>query len=271
MSGNALLGLILSIVPGLAHFVDRRFRDVRWFVLGWFLALFAGIFFYGSALGLLLLGLAVGFHGWIAFSHALSKEHEATSQNFTDFVMLLVVIGLLYWGVRSIAFRDFVLGYTNLTVPYQNVQAGDMLLARRSLSRAANLDRGSLVLAPLANVWGGHGQTFRHRSLMAGQIIGLPGEEVVIANNAFVVDGQTLDSVRFPVPNWLRGGGIGAIHVPDGSYFVSDEYNVTIHGNVRLDAALVGLACLVRSSGVEAEAVMRWFPLAKRGFLRTGE
>lgn len=106
---------------------------------------------------------------------------------------------------------------------------------------------------------------------MFGQIIGLPGEGVKIANNTFIVEGRPLDNTRFPVPNWLRGGGIEAIYVPDGSYFVSNVYYVTIHGRVNLDAGLVGQACLMRSYQIEATAVMRWFPLARRGLLRTGE
>jgi hypothetical protein len=271
MSADAFLGLILSIIPGLAHYIDGRFREVRWFVLGWFLALLAGAFFYGGGLGFLLLGFAVGLHGWIAFHYAQSKEQDEIPEKFRTLALLLVACGLLYWGIRAVAFRDFVFGYTNLTIPYQNVRAGDLLLARRSLSRAANLHRGSLVLAPVANVWGGHGPTLRRGPLMVGQIIGLAGEEVRITSDVFVVDGQVLDGERFPVPQWLRKQKIGVIRVPDGSYFLSAEYNVNVHGNAALDARLLELACLVRSFEVEGRAIMRWFPVARRGFLRADQ
>ena len=271
MSGNAFISIILSIVPGLAHLVGGRFREVRWFVLGWLLLLLAGIFFYCSNLGLLLLGLAVGLHGWIAYSHTLIKESDEIGKKIFDLAMLIVIVGLPYFGIRHYAFGDFVFGYTNLTIPYQNVQTGDMLLARHSLAQATNFKRGFLVLSPVVDIWGGHGPANRRGPLMVGQIVALPGEEVAIDNASFVVDGHILDDKQFPVPQWLRGSNFGAIHVPDASFFVSTEYNVHIHGDVQVDAGMVSIACVVKFAEVEAVAVMRWFPLARRGFLRAGE
>ena len=275
MSAKAFLGVILSIIPGLAHCIDGRFREIRWFALVWFLALLTGIFFYSSNLGLLLLGFAVSIHCWIAFKHMLIKEFDETSQKIVGIVMLVVIIGLPYFGIRYYAFRDFVFGYTNLTIPYQNVRSGDLLLARYSLARVANLHRGAVVLAPvLGNIYGGyghHGGGFRHGPLMAGQIVGFAGEQVEITNGSFVVDGKTLDTERYPVPDWLRGSNIGAINVPGASFFVSAEYNVNIHGDIKIDAGMVRAACVVEFADVEAVVIMRWFPLARRGFLRAGE
>jgi hypothetical protein len=274
MSEHAFLGFVLSIIPGLAHYVNGRFREIRWFLLGWLLALTAGIFFYGSSWGLLLLGLAVGIHSWIAYSYALSKELDDTSERVRTIIVVLIVFGLIYTGIRYTVFRGFVLGYTNITIPYQNVQAGDLLLARRGSARAAKLTRGDIVLAPVAgNIYGGYGhqgQAFRRGPVMAGEIVGLAGEQIEIANGSFVVDGKTLDTKKYPVPEWLRGLNIGPINVPYASYFVSSVYNVEGHGMV-LDAGLVGRACTVRSFAIEAKAIMRWFPLARRGFLRMSQ
>jgi hypothetical protein len=80
-----------------------------------------------------------------------------------------------------------------------------------------------------------------------------------------------MDGEQFPFPQWLRERKIGVIRVPDGLYFVSAGYNVTVHGNATLDTELVERACLVKRSEVEATAVMRWFPLSRRGFLRLDE
>jgi hypothetical protein len=271
MSEGAFLGIILSIVPGLAHYIDGRFREIRWFVLGWFLALLIGILFYGSDLGLLMLGFAVGLHSWIAFSYTQSKQQDEIADRIRILVLLLIAFVVFYWGIRGTVFRDFVMGYTNLTIPYQNVQSGDLLLARRSLSQAANLHCGFLVLVPVTTVWGGHGPTNRHGPLMVSQIVALPGEEVEVNDAAFVVNGQALDDKQFPVPQWLHGRKIGTIRVSADSYFVSTVYNVQVHGNIMIDAGIVERACVVRSSDIEAVAIMRWFPLARRGFLRAGE
>ncbi|MGD0552796.1 MAG: hypothetical protein ABSB25_09100 [Sedimentisphaerales bacterium] len=274
MSEHALFGCILSIIPGLAHYVDGRFREVRWFVLVWFLSLTAGIFIYGSNPGLLLLGLAVGIHSWIAYNYAFSKELNEPSEKIRTLIVMLFVLGIIYTGIRNTVFRGFVFGYADMTIPYQNIKAGDLLLARRGLTQAAKLNRGDIVLAPVAgDIYGGYGhqgQALRQGPIMASEIVGLTGEQVEIVNSSFVVDGKTLDAKKYPVPEWLRGNNIGPISVPDASFFVSTVYNVNGHGVV-LNAGLVGQACMVRSYDIEAKAVIRWFPLARRGFLKEGE
>ncbi|MGA2092395.1 MAG: S26 family signal peptidase [Sedimentisphaerales bacterium] len=270
MSGNALGGIFLSIVPGLAHLVEGRFREVRWWVQAWFVVLLVGMFFYGGSIGLLFLGFAVGLHTWIAFNHALMKEHIETNQHLVDFVMLLVFFGLLYFGVRATVFRDFVMGFSSRTIPYQNVQTGDIMLARRSRAQPNLLKRGSFVLVNLNDVGNGNWREWRWRQgrgEMVVQIVALGGETVDI-NNAFVVNGRPLDEKRFPVPQWLRRN-IRQIQVPEGSYFINVEYN--IQGNAAMNEGLIKSACVIEGSRIEAAAVMRWLPLSRRGFLRAEE
>lgn len=267
MSADAYLSIVVSIIPGLAHILEGRFREVRWFVLAWFLAICAGILFYGNTLGLTLLGVAVGLHGWIAFEHTLSKEQIEISRKYFIFMILLAVMGLLYWGVRRIAFRDFVFGFSNLTVPYQNVEQGDLVLARRSRVQANLLTRGSLVITSLRGA-GGHGAIWGGGAMVV-QIVGLPGEKIEIADSVYIVNGKTLKSEQFPVPQWLRERNIPAISIPEGSYFINAVYNV--HGRGAVNAGTVGNACLIRISDIQATAVMRWLPLTRRGFLRSNE
>jgi hypothetical protein len=266
MSGNALAGVLLSIVPGLAHFVEGRFREVRWWVLGWIVVLLIGVFFYGSGTGFLFLGFAVGIHSWIAYNHALMKEHIEARERFIDFGMLLVFFGLLYFGVRMTILRDFVLGFSSRTIPYQNVQQGDIVLARRSRARADFLKRGSFVVVGLREVWAGR-RIWNVRGEMVAQVVAVGGETVDI-NGVFVVNGRPLDVNHFPVPQWLRRR-IEPIYVPDGSYFVNVEYNV--RGNMAVNAGLVKEACVIEGSRIEALAVMRWLPLSRRGFLKVEE
>jgi hypothetical protein len=268
MSGNAVLGLILSIIPGLAHCIEGRFHEVRWFVLGWLLALLVGIFFYGGSIGFLLLGVAAALHGWIALSHKLYKEHDEIPKKLFDFGALLLIFGLLYWGVRRTVFRDFDFSYATFLVPYQNIQQGDVLLTRRSRAEADSLTRGSLVVVQLREV-GGDNFVWAREGEAVVQIVGLGGERVGIKNYSFSVNGRVLDSEQFPVPQWLRERTIETVDVPDNSYFMNAVYNV--YGRRAVDARLVGNACLIRESAIEAKVVMRWLPLTRRGFLRPNE
>jgi len=266
MSGNALAGILLSIVPGLAHFVEGRFREVRWWVTGWIVVLLVGVFFYGSGTGFLFLGFAVGIHSWIAFNHMLIREHNEARERFIDFGMLLVFFGLLYFGVRVTVLRDFVLGFSSRTIPYQNVQQGDIILARRSRARADFHKRGSFVLVTLREVgarrvWGVEGEMVAH-------VVAVGGETIEVTDGVFVVNGRPLDKEHFPVPQWLQRR-IGQIYVPEGSYFINVEYNV--RGNMAVNTGLVKEACVIEGSRIEAAAVMKWLPLSRRGFLKAEE
>ncbi len=265
MSADAFLGLILSIIPGLAHYISGRFREIRWFVLGWFLALLAGIFFYGGGLGFLLLGLAVGLHGWIAFSYALSKERTEISGKIRDFAVVLVVFAIFYWGIRATAFRDFVFGLSNLAIPNQDVQVGDVLLARRSRAHGGNFPRGSLVFGRFPQIYGN--QVMPNRYTVSGQIVALPGEKIEINGGRFVVNEKVLDGDKFPVPRWLSREQLSAT-IPVDCYFVSTAYR---HGGANLTGGMMRDVCILQKSDIEALAVMRWFPLAKRGFLRADQ
>jgi hypothetical protein len=267
MSGNALAGIILSIIPGLAHLVSHRFREVRWWVLGWFLTLLAGLFFYGSAPGFLLIGLAIGLHGWIAFSHTLLAEETEFNKRVAGYAMLIIALGLIYWGIQAVALRDFVFGYSNLAIPYQNVQTGDMLLARRSRAYGGDLSRGSLVIGNFHRLYGN--QVMADEYQMVGQIVALPGEEIGIVEGKFTVNDQTLDTEKFPVPRWLIGHSLSAT-IPADSYFVSTDYMVHAHG-MNLSADMIYNTCVLKRDDIEAHAVMRWLPVSRRGFLRADE
>jgi hypothetical protein len=272
MSGNAFLSLILSIVPGLAHLTQRRFKKILPYLVLWIVLLPAGMFLYGSDWGYLLIGFAVAMHAWIAFHSALLVEHDEIERRIFDITFLLFFYAMFYCSIRLTVFRDYVWGYTVLKIPYQNVQYGDCLLARYSLSQQRPLPRGSFVLVSPARAVMGYGAWRRWTnpgSSMIVQIVALPDEEVQIKGEAFVVNGRIMDANEYPVPDWLRGRKLGAIHVANDSYFVNTVYNVT--GRGALNEAMVANVCVVRARDIEAKVIMRWFPLTRRGFMRSDE
>ncbi len=269
MSGDAFLGIFVSIIPGLAHFVEGRFREVRWHVLGWFLLLLGGMFFYGSSFGWLLIGITIGLHGWIAFKHRLLKEIDEMYRKMGMLIMLLIALGFLYWGIRRVAFGDFEFGYATSGIPYQNVQRGDCLLGRRSRAREGTLTRSSLVFArfrELRVARGGRAGTRNYFNTI-GQIVALPGDKIEITGNRFIVNGQKLDEDKFPFPGWLSGAEVSAT-IPPESYFVSTVYRMR---GANLTGDLISEACILSRGDIDALAVMRWFPLERRGFLRPYE
>lgn len=266
-----LWGLFLSIIPGLAHLIHRRFREIRWYIVGWLLALSTGLFLYGTDIGLCFIGLAVGLHAWIAVQHSLMKRLESLGERLGTVLVALIVLALIYWFAPRVILPDLTSGYTSLTLPNQNVQRGDYLLAWRDEVSDHPLPRGSLVLVRLGSViLGRRSLRLRTRGDMVVQIVGLPGETVQIHHDVYVVDGQPLDGEKYPVPRWLHEREI-SVTVPSDSYFVSSEYDLPAGGRRQIREGHIRTVCLIGFDAVRAKAFMRWLPVSRRGFIEETE
>jgi hypothetical protein len=218
-----------------------------------------------------LIGLAIGLHAWIALQYGVFREITELMARLGTALGVVVVLTILYWATPHVVARGLTAGHTTLTIPAMSVQRGDYLLVRRLAGDAKGaLSRGTLVLFhPSA-----FRNAFRNRRLanpndaVIGQIVGLPGETIQIRGDTYVADGQPLDPNALPVPSWLQRRSLrSGISIPRASYFVSTEYTVYAHGNIRLDDGMVREACVVPASDIRGRAFMRWWPLARRGFI----
>jgi hypothetical protein len=265
VSGDCFLGLCLSIVPGLAHLSQGRFREIRWYLLAWFVLLVTGIFFYGSGYAFFLLALAIGLHAWIAMHHMLIKELAGIGAKVFVTAVLVIILILVYRAIPRLIF-GIRGGYTSLTIPYHNVSTGDYLLARHRAVLPESIRRGSLVLTRLSNIVYANGRRRPGRGdYMMVEIVGLPGEFLEIKKDSFIIDEQRLDAERYPVPLWLRSQKI-SVRIPVSSYFISAEYNLP---GQRPSDEVIRRACLVQAADIEALAFMNWWPLSRRGFIRS--
>jgi len=270
-SREGLFGILLSVIPGLAHLLQGRLREIRWYVLAWFVSLVGALLLYGGFWGLCFFGLAIGLHAWIAIHSALIKQ--VADFGHRAFALLLVSLGVLvvYRNLGGLIFRNLAGGYSNITVPYHRIETGDYLLASRSRLRNKPLTRGSLVLSSLEGARRGIGLIMSRGRLDMGivQIVGLPGEKLEIKDGAFWINDEQLDGEKYPLPTWLHRIKM-SVTIPKSSYFISSEYNVEVHGRL-LNVLDVTNVCLVGPDSFEAKAFMRWMPLMRRGFIRDTE
>jgi hypothetical protein len=265
VSKDAVLGLFLSIVPGLAQIIQKRFGQVRWHCVAWLALVLTGLFLYGGTVGFCLLGLAIGLHTWIAV-HPLVKELSRFHWKLLVTVSVLMALVLIYRAVPGIALPGISGGHTSLTIPYHEVRRGDYLLARRSRASREFIRHGSLVLAHL------RGRSARRsfaENAMIVEVIALPGETVEIDNDVFVIDGQVRDPEKYPVPEWLQGREL-SVNIGDDRYFVSAEYTVYARGRQLASADIIA-ACVIGQNDIEAQAFVRWLPLSRRGFIKAIE
>jgi len=264
---DSFLGLFLSIIPGLAHFIQKRFGEIKWYFLAWLVLLISGLFLYGSAAGFICLGLAVGTHAGIAVQYGIIKDLENLREKILTVILVLLALALIYRFIPRILVPNLMGGYSSLSVPFHKVEAGDYLLAWGGLDQEALLARGSLVLIHPVTIIGQLRATLSQQEII-GQIVGLPGEQLEIRGGFFVVNGQQLGVDKYPVPQWLQKFNFSAT-IPDNSYFVSASYNVAGYGmNLQAQASHIRQVCVVKTSDIEAKAFMRWWPLLKRGFIR---
>ena len=219
---DGFLGLLASIVPGLAHLIMGRFKEIRWYFIAWLGLLLAGLFFYGGTIGSVLISAAIGVHVWIGLQYGFIKQLAQFGTKIFTALAILIVLSLIYWVVPGLVFPNLASGYISFDIPYRNIQHGDYFLVHRHISEGSTIPRGSLVLMHPAQL--GYRLT-RSPETIIGQVIGNAGEKVEISKDVFVIDGQKLDPAKYPVPEWLRGSMI-SINIGSKCYFVSAAYNV---------------------------------------------
>lgn len=265
---DELLGLFLSVIPGLAHLLQRRFGQIKWYFLAWMILIISSLFMYGSSIGLFCVGLAIGLHTCIAVQNGILNVLENLREKIVVVILVLAALSLIYRFVPPMIVPDLRGSFVNVTVPYYKVAAGDYLLTWARFDRE-NLDRGTFVLIDPVTLrgynemraWGARG------SEVIVQIIARGHDRLMIKGNSFIVNGKKMDSDKYPVPQWLQNLEISTT-IPDDTYFVSANYSVSGYGGQRLNQSYVLQVCLVKAENIKGRAFMRWLPLTKRGFIR---
>ncbi len=258
LSTDGAVGVVLSVVPGLAHFLAGRFKEIWILWLVWLGSLAAAVFLYGSDWAMPFLGLTLAIHAWIAVSYKMWQELQEVAEKAVVLVLILVALMVVYriplW-VTGLSVSP-----STLTVPHYGVQEGDALMMRRVGGQTASLARGSLVRvqAPIYR----NGMLWTRQETF-GQVVGLPGETVFLRGDAFLVAGRALPAERFPVPSWMLGVQ-ATIPLAGTEYLIAAEYIRQGHGG-QVDSGVIREMSVVPRSDVEAVAFMRWWPWSRRG------
>jgi len=238
---------------------QRRFYTIRWWVVAWIVLLFVSLFLFGSDLGMILMGLTLGVHVWIAVHSALLAEYHEFNYRIVGYLIILAFYFILYQTLGRVVFFNLRGGYSVVDVDYAHVQHGDFLLGRVSRTNSEDITRGSFVLVQLENV-GNHGFGGRTNAAYA-QVVALGGDTVAIENDLFVVNNQLLDAEHYPLPAWLKRHKFSTV-VPQDSYFISAQYRGTGYNESQAISV-----CVVSHEQIVAKAFLRWMPLRRRGFI----
>jgi type IV secretory pathway protease TraF len=267
---NNILWLFLSIIPGLGHAAQGRFKEIRWYFWAWLALFLLGLFFYGSAAGYLLVGLAIGIHARIALYSGIIEDLGELKEKIATGIFVLISLALIYMYAPQAIIAG---GPAGLTIPYYQIEMGDYLFGRRIFDHTVPLQRGTLVLI--------HPSVFRdHPHFLRGEyrtnqavfveIVGIAGERLQISGGLFYINGEQLDAEKYPVPEWLHNTTMSAT-IPANNYFVNVLYNVSgyqVDDIAQHNLEMRRAACLVESRDIEARAFLYWWPLSRRGFIK---
>jgi signal peptidase I len=212
-------GLLLrTVIPGWAQRHMGRARRGRWMFWCYVAALLSGLLFAGTALGLILLGLAVSVHaasildilaaGVVTFKRRLAYSGVA--------LFLLVLV--LYYPVSQVVGCVASPVQFNLAAP--PFEAGDVVLVNPSAYRWSDPQPGDIVqyTRPEQNIpmIGVHG-FYRLQGDRIDRILAQAGDSVTCVAGELRVNGEPspwlpLNPVR--LPDSLK------ITVPGNSYFI---------------------------------------------------
>ena len=246
---NAIWPLILSVIPGLAHVKQRRFRAVRWFMAAWLLCMVFACAMFSSSWGWMALGLAAAIHAWIALDAGLWKILDSVTNRLYVLMATFVILFACYGLLIRVMPWNFEFWRTPIRVPSEEIRQGDILLFRPVEDIFPTLTRGTVV---------------QYRSRIIGQIVGLPNEVVSVHESVYYVNGIELSSEAYPMPAWIRDSDQG-VTVGPAQYYISTELRVLGRHAQMNDAWRL---CLVSTNDIESRATMLWWPLQRRHSLR---
>lgn len=262
-AAKAVFGVVASIIPGLGHLLMWHFKGLAGLLALWVVLVGLTIFFFGGNLGMLFLGLSIGVHTWIGLHSGYLRNKNPIFERLGVFFLVLCFYAILYQGGRVLLAQYMHLGHSRINLPAYGIEPGDVFVGRRCGPQSHPLPRGTLVSTQLYR----QGWLRNRQADMAGyvQVIGLPGETVEVKEDVFYINNQPHDPNQFRVPQWLHNASF-AIRVPADQYFISAEYQGWGYNN-----AMIAAACLIPWEQVRARAVLQWWPIHKRGFVRTDE
>jgi len=268
VTGEVIGGLIASAIPGLAHILQGRFREIRYYCAAWLVLMAGGMWFYGPGIGTTLLALAIVVHAWIAADGALLlKLVKRLAFYLMSIAALSAGVFLLYGFLNNLLLGGMDSGLAGIKVPFHEIELRDRILCRRFSYDLSRLRRGDMVLVGDVRAFGGRRlfSAARRSGEAVGQVVGLPGDLVQIKDRAFAVNGDSLDVEQYPVPHWLLAASVNE-GLNEGEYFVTMEY--TGGGAVR---QLVRRVCVMRRDRLRARGFMLWLPVRRRHVLEDVE
>jgi signal peptidase I len=251
--------LFRMVVPGWAqHHVGRTTRG--WAIFGCYLAfLLAGLLFFGSGLGYLMLGIAISLHA--------ASILDVVAASVTDFRQRFLYTAAAMLALMCIAYYPAGQLLALVATPQQFAmnmppfQAGDVVLVNPSAYWRSEPQPGDVVhyRLPDGTMRGvgatGHALMYQLQGDRIDRIIAQAGDELTSRKGELLVNGQ-------PSP-WLP---LNPLNLPDGfTIKVPENYYLIFPSGDGLPADVLRIASIVPRGQIWGRAYWRNQPLSRFG------
>lgn len=257
---DGLWGLVLSIIPGFAHFLYGHFKRIRNLLIAWFVCMSLSAALFSTPWGWALFGIGGTIHAWIALDAGLREKLAAVRERLIALLFLFALFFIGYYILVQVLFPSISFQRIAFGVSPSGVHSGDTLLLRSLGDHAQSLARGDFV-------------SYQGRAINAGgtwpavgQVVALPHETVKMDSQGFHVNGTPLGLEQFPVPHWMRTWK-NEVTLGPNQYFITTAYHR--RGAADLPPGTVERLCLISKQAIESRATMLWWPLTRRHRLDT--
>lgn len=254
--------LLRMIVPGWAqHCIGRTVR-ARWMFGCYFALLFSGLLFIGTALGWLLLGLAISLHAASILDIVGTSVVDFRQRLIYSGVAILMLTTLVYYPAGRLLALVATPQQFNVAAP--PFEAGDVLLVNSYAYRWSDPQPGDVVhyRLPTQDVQGrlpdGHAAIYRLQGDRIDRILAKAGQKVTCSQGKLLIDGQP--------SSWLP---LGSPQFPDSLNITVPENNYLIFPSTDpLPPAVWQIASIVPRGQIWGRVYWRNQPLWRFGPIR---
>ena len=274
-AGVAAAVMVASLIPGLGHLLDGRWRAALVALAAWLGLLAFAAFYHTGMVGALGMGLLVGGHVSIAMHAGQVWRHVPARARRLRLVLyaLLVLGAVYYWLDRLVVARYVDFLASAMAVDGLELGQGDVLLMRR-VSATDPLRRGDIVAATRRDndypqlPTGLYPYVYLPPSMM-GIVLALPGDRVGIADGTLRLNGQVVPRAKLPAGDIALPGPPLSLSVDNDHVVVVSRLAMT-PPDATYRAFVWRQVYWVPRSDVNARAVAIYTPLARRRFLSRG-
>ncbi|MFI4911476.1 MAG: S26 family signal peptidase [Sedimentisphaeraceae bacterium JB056] len=264
ISFDTMVALIESLIPGLAHLLQKRFQKIWKIAALWLVVLLIGIHGIGTQWGAFFLLSAIATHAYIMIDSTLLSP--TLPERLGSNLLAILILYYLYIPITWSRILDLQGCIATFNMPSASINANDYLIAHRENSPI--VERDDVVVVPSIYVEESleyeifPTESRRDMGKIVGQVIAISGDTLELKDMQFTLNGQPLDKEKYS-PQSFHSKNKFKITLGESEYFVNLNYRT----NNATPTGMIMNVSKLNSNEITAVVVAKWQPWRERSFL----